>query len=91
MLATTSYQQIDSLFNWLVMLARRHDVVAIVKVEDLFKIVYSARVSLEVFADLKDLNIYHLIVYGKTTKTKLTAEQRDQLLIYIRECNTQLN
>jgi len=91
MLTTTSYNQIESLFNWLVMLARRHDLVAIIKVKEMFKIVYSARISLESLADLKELDIYHLITNGKTTKSKLTAEQKDLLLVYIRECNIQLN
>lgn len=91
MLTTASSSEINSLFTWLVMLSRRNDVVAIVKVQDLFKIVYSARVGLDVFADLNELDVIHLIVYGKTTKSKLTAQQKDELLVYIKECNVQLN
>ena len=91
MLTTQSCHEITSVFSWMVMLARRHDIVAIVKVKEMFKIVYSARVSLEALADLKELDIYHLITNGKTTRSKLTAEQKDLLLVYIRDCNVQLN
>lgn len=91
MLSTKSCETVYSLFGWLVMLARRHDIVAIIKVKEQFKIVYSARVTLDALADLQDLDVYHLITHGKTTKTKLSAAEQDQLLIYIRECNAQLN
>lgn len=91
MVHTASSSEIDSLFTWLVMLARRHDIVAIVKDQDKFKVVYSARLDLAVLADLKELDIYHLITHGKTTKSKLTASQVAQLSVYIKECNAQLN
>lgn len=91
MLHTASSSEIDSLFTWVVMLARRHDVVAIVKDGENYKVVYSAQVTLDTLADLKEMEIYHLITHGKSTKSKLTAEQREMLLTYIRECNHQLN
>lgn len=91
MLSTSSAEQIEGLFSYIVRLARRHDLVAIIKVKDLYKVVYSARVDIEALADLRELDVYHLITLGKTTKSKLTAAQKDELLVYIKECNVQLN
>lgn len=73
------------------MLARRHDIVAIVKVKDLFKIVYASRMTVEFISELEDYDIQHLITFGKTTKSKLTATEKTELLVYIKECNAQLN
>ena len=91
MFTTQSCVEISTCFTYLVMLARRHDLAAIVKIKDKFSVAYSARIDLKVVDELKEYDVYHLITHGKTTKSKLTAEEKDLLLVYIRECNVQLN
>lgn len=91
MLHTKTSVEKESLYAWLVMLARRHDIVALVTVKGLFKIVYSARMNVEDLAALRDYEVLHLITLGKTTKSKLTAAEQAELLVYIKECNIRLN
>lgn len=91
MVHTNTALQKESLYTLLVQIARRHDIVAMVKVENNYKIVYSARMKPEVSKELEEMDVVHLIVYGKTTKSKLTAQEKDELLIYIKQCNVQLN
>ena len=91
MLHSNPAVQKESLYSLLVQIARRHDIVAMVKVENNFKLVYSARMKSEVSKELEEMEVIHLIVYGKTTKSKLTASEKAELLIYIKQCNIQLN
>lgn len=91
MVHTKSSVEKESLYSWLVMLARRHDVVALVTFQGKFKIVYSARMNVEDLAELKELDVLHLITLGKTTKSKLTGPEKEELLVYIKECNVRLN
>ncbi len=91
MLHSNTAVQKETLYTLLVQIARRHDIVAMVKVEGQFKIVYSARMKPEVSKELEEMEIIHLIVYGKTTKSKLTAVEKEELLVYIKQCNIQLN
>ena len=91
MLHTNTAVQKETLYTLLVQIARRHDIVAMVKDGNNFKLVYSARMKPEVATELEELEVIHLIVYGKTTKSKLTALEKEELLVYIKQCNIQLN
>lgn len=91
MLHTSLQHSIESCYTWLVMLSRRHDMVALVRESNLFKVVYSAKINLDDVQSLTTFEVMHLITRGKTTKSKLTAAQKADLLVYIKECNEKLN
>lgn len=91
MLSTYLKADLNSCFSELVLLARRHDLVAIAKESGLFRIHYNAKFDLDSVDLIKTMDTVLIIVRGKVSKSNLTQAQRDTLMQYIRESNASLN
>lgn len=91
MIKTNLCREKNSCFSKLVMLARRHDLVALISDSGFWRVIYAAKFSLEEVTELQNYDIYLLILRGKATKNKLTETERLELLEYIRESNANLN
>lgn len=91
MTKTSLCREKSSCFSTLVLLARRHDLVALISDSGLWRVIYAAKFSLEEVTDLQKYDVHLLILRGKATKNKLTEAEREHLLQYIRESNASLN
>lgn len=91
MIKTSLCREKSSCYSMLVMLARHHDLVALIQDSNLWRVVYASKFSLEEVTELQKLDVYLLILRGKATKNKLTEAEREHLLQYIRESNASLN
>lgn len=91
MLRTDLKADLFSCFSPLVMLARRNDLVAIVRESNLYRVYHSSKFDLETIDELKLMDSVVIIVRGKMSKSKLTLEERKLLVDYIRDSNASLN
>jgi hypothetical protein len=91
MIKTSLRPDIQSCYSPLVMLARRHDIVALVRDSNLFRVIYAHKFTLDEVQELQKLDTVVIILRGKTTKSLLTDAQREDLIVHIREANANLN
>lgn len=91
MIKTKLVQDLWSAMQTLIMIARRHDVAAIINESNCFRVIYSPRITLEDMKELQQHDPVLLLVNGKPTKSKLTDEQRKYFLQLAREANASLN
>ena len=91
MIKTSSLQDLSSCFSWFVLAARRHDVAAIARDGERFRVLYAARLTLDEINELNSYDTVIITLHGKTTKNLLSKAERDDLLQYIRESNASLN
>jgi hypothetical protein len=91
MIKTALVQDLWSAMKTLIMIARRHDVAAIINESNCFRVIYSTRITLEDMHELATHDPVLLLVNGKATKSKLNDEQRKYFLELAREANSQLN
>lgn len=91
MIKTSLRPDKSSCYTYLVMLARRHDIVALVSESNLWRVIYASKFTLDEVNELKNYDVHLLILRGKTTKIKLTNAECVDLLQHIRESNANLN
>lgn len=91
MIKTSLKPDVNSCFSWFVLAARRHDLAAIIRESNLFRVVYAAKIDLEEITELNKYDSVIITLRGKTTKNLLSAADRDELLRFIRESNANLN
>lgn len=91
MIKTKLVQDLWSAMQTLIMIARRHDVAAIINESNCFRVIYSSTITLEDMKELQQHDPVLLLVNGKPTKSKLNEEQRKYFLQLAREANSQLN
>jgi hypothetical protein len=91
MIKTQLVQDLWTAMKTLIMIARRHDVAAIITESNCFRVIYSSTITLEDMKELQQHDPVLLLVNGKPTKSKLNDEQRKYFLQLAREANSQLN
>lgn len=91
MVKTKLVSDLWSAMQTIIMIARRHDVAAIINESNCFRVIYTPRITLEDMQELATYDPVLLLVNGKPTKSKLTDEQRKYFLMLAREANSQLN
>lgn len=91
MLKTKLVEDLWTAMQTLIMIARRHDVAAIINESNCFRVIYSSTITLEDMQELRTHDPILLLVNGKPTKSKLNDEQRKYFLMLAREANSQLN
>lgn len=91
MTISTLISDIWSAISRAVVVARHSDLVAIIKQGNEFKVASAPRLVPDDIQTLNDLPVIHLIVNGKTTKTKLTDAEKKFFSDEIRRVNAWLN
>lgn len=91
MVKTSLRPELQSCYSPLIMCARRHDIAAIVRESNFYRVIYAPKFTLEEVTELQKYDTIVIILRGKTTKSLLTDAEREELLVHIRESNANLN